>query len=62
MKLFLYIADTEPGDLNSQRGIDHHWNTIMKSGKDRPLRADRKPSHSDNEVSSGHSGSTAPRG
>ena len=34
MKISVYKADTEPGDLNGQRGTDRYWRTIMKSGKD----------------------------
>lgn len=33
MKVFIYKADTEPGELNGQRGTDRYWRTIMRNGK-----------------------------
>jgi len=33
LKLFIHKRDTEPGDLNGQRGTDRYWRTIMKDGK-----------------------------
>ena len=33
MKVFIYKADAEPGDLNGQRGTDRYWRTLMKNGQ-----------------------------